>query len=135
MGDNIFKDSIKPHIDQFLKSDSGAKFLLKEVPDPERFGVAKISGDTITSIIEKPKEPKSNMAVTGVYIYNNEVFEYIRQCKPSNRNELEISDVNSFYLERSKITYSVLDGWWSDAGTFKSLAKANQLVNAEPIDE
>lgn len=135
LGDNIFKSSIKNYIDSYLNSDSAAHFLLKEVHDPERFGVAEVAEKKIISIVEKPSNPKSNLAVTGIYFYNNNVFNHIRKCKPSDRNELEISDVNSSFLENSEISYSVLDGWWSDAGTFESLAKANQLVMKDPIDE
>ncbi len=135
LGDNIFQSSIKLHVENFMNSNSSAHFLLKDVPDPERFGVAEINEDKIISIIEKPKKPASNLAVTGVYIYNDEVFNHIRKCKPSGRNELEISDVNSFYLENGDVSYSILNGWWSDAGTFDSLAKANQLVIKDPIDE
>lgn len=135
LGDNIFKSSIKSYIDEYLNSNSTAHFLLKEVHDPQRFGVAEVADNRIVSIIEKPKQPASNLAVTGVYFYNNDVFNHIRKCKPSARNELEISDVNSYFLKNSEISYSVLDGWWSDAGTFDSLAKANQLVLKDPVDE
>ena len=107
--------------------------MLKEVPDPERFGVATIENNQVVSIIEKPAHPKSNLAVTGVYMYDHQVFDIIRTCKPSGRGELEISEVNAKYMDMAQVSYNILDGWWSDAGTFKSLAKASELVLNQPI--
>jgi glucose-1-phosphate thymidylyltransferase len=102
--------------------------LLKKVEDPERFGVAEFRGKKIVSIEEKPKKPKSDYAVTGIYMYDSKVFEIIKTLKPSGRNELEITDVNNAYLKRGELEYSMLDGWWTDSGTFGSLLNANMLV-------
>ena len=132
LGDNIFQDSIKVFVSSFK---NGASLLLKEVDDPERFGVATFSEDKIITIEEKPKAPKSNFAITGIYIYDKKVFEIIKQCKPSKRGELEISDVNAEYLKNDHVSYAKLKGWWSDAGTFNSLAKASELVVQHPINE
>src|ERR1019366_4933283 len=106
----------------------GAKILLKEVTDAQRFGVAEIVGNRVVGIEEKPKNPKSKYAVVGIYLYDKTVFEKIKRLKPSSRGELEITDVNNFYIEEGKLTYEVLDGWWTDAGTFESLLRANNLV-------
>ncbi len=132
LGDNIFKDNLKNYAAKFASQKTGAKVLLKEVDDPKRFGVAEISGDRIISIEEKPKKPKSNYAVTGIYFYDASVFDIIRTLKPSARGELEISDVNNAYIARGQLAYDVLNGWWTDAGTFESLIKANDLVEKEP---
>jgi glucose-1-phosphate thymidylyltransferase len=113
---------------------NGAHILLKEVPDPERFGVATIADNTIIDIQEKPAQPKSNMAVTGVYMYDSDVFNIIESCSPSARGELEISDVNAAYLRMGNISYGILNGWWSDAGTFASITKASDLVLKHPIN-
>ena len=110
------------------KQERGAKIFLKEVPDPERFGVAEIRDGKVSGIVEKPKNPKSNFAVCGLYLYDNSVFEIIKTLKPSGRGELEITDVNNVFIERGDMTYAVLDGWWTDAGTFESLLKASNLV-------
>ena len=104
------------------------KILLKEVPDAKRFGVAEIRGDYVAGIEEKPHMPKSNYAVIGVYLYDNTVFEKIKRLKPSDRGELEITDVNNFYVEEGTLTYETLEGWWTDAGTVESLLRANNLV-------
>ena len=130
LGDNIFQSSLKDAVQSFT---SGAHVLLKEVPDPDRFGVATVENGQVTSIIEKPIDPQSNLAVTGIYLYDHQVFDIIRSCKPSGRGELEISDVNANYLSKSQVTFSILDGWWSDAGTFSSLAKASDLVKNLPL--
>ncbi|MEK9726472.1 MAG: sugar phosphate nucleotidyltransferase [Candidatus Margulisiibacteriota bacterium] len=132
LGDNIFQTSIAEMVANYT---SGAKLLLKEVKDPMRFGVATVSGNKITSIVEKPSDPKSNYAVTGIYIYDANVFDIIRTCRPSARGELEISDVNAAYLKEDQVSYSILNGWWSDAGTLTSLAKATELVTKHPIHE
>ena len=128
LGDNILEDDITEDINAFEKQEKGAKIFLKEVPDPERFGVAEIRDGKVSGIVEKPKDPKSNFAVCGLYLYDNSVFEIIKTLKPSGRGELEITDVNNVFIERGDMTYSVLDGWWTDAGTFESLLKASNLV-------
>lgn len=128
LGDNIIEKNIRHAVSDFFSQRSGAKILLKEVPDPHRFGVAEIEGDRIVRIVEKPKEPKSNLAVTGIYFYDNDVFEIAKTLKPSARGELEITDVNNHYLERGDLTYDLLDGWWTDAGTFESLHRASTMV-------
>ena len=128
LGDNIIEKNIKGAVEEFRKQSGGARILLKEVDDPERFGVAELDGKKIISIEEKPKKPKSDYAVTGIYMYDNNVFDIIRTLKPSGRGELEITDVNNAYIKRGELTYSVLDGWWTDAGTFESLLRANNLV-------
>jgi len=130
LGDNIFSDALTPHIDKYRheQKSEGGFILLKEVPDPHRFGVAEIEVGSIKAIIEKPKEPKSNLAVVGVYLYDCRVFEIIQTLKPSGRNELEITDVNNAYLKDAKLGYGVLEGWWTDAGTFESYPLANELA-------
>ena len=130
LGDNIFEDSISGTIAEFMKDSSIAQIILKEVTDPERFGVAVVEGKKVMSIVEKPLQPKSNLAVTGIYCYPGDVFKIIKDLKPSARNELEITDVNNAYIEAGRIGYSTFKGYWSDAGTFPSLAKANELVVA-----
>jgi len=128
LGDNILEDNIKKHVDEFSSQQKGAKVFLKEVTDPERFGVAEISNGKILSITEKPKNPKTNYAVCGLYMYDNEVFDIAKRLKPSLRGELEITDVNNEYIRKGMMTYAVLEGWWTDAGTFDSLFKASCLV-------
>lgn len=128
LGDNIFEHSLKTSVERFRKQKSGGRLLLKEVEDPERFGVATLRGKKIVSIEEKPKKPKSRMAVTGLYMYDEDVFNIISTLKPSKRQELEITDVNNAYIRKGRLEYDVLDGWWTDSGTFESLLRANQLV-------
>jgi glucose-1-phosphate thymidylyltransferase len=128
LGDNIIENNVRHAVENFKKQDQGAKILLKEVQDAERFGVAEIRGNNVVSIEEKPRNPKSNYAVIGIYLYDATVFQKIRRLKPSGRGELEITDVNNFYLEEGNLTYEILDGWWTDAGTFESLLRANNLV-------
>jgi glucose-1-phosphate thymidylyltransferase len=128
LGDNIIEGNIREAADEFRQQSSGARILLKEVQDAERFGVAEISGDKIVNIVEKPKEPKSNFAVTGIYMYDATVFEKIRTLVPSLRGELEITDVNNAYIREGTMTFSYLEGWWTDAGTFDSLLHAGNLV-------
>lgn len=128
LGDNILEQSIKPYVDHFRQQKKGARVLLKKVEDPERFGVATVKDGRITSIEEKPKKPKTDLAVTGVYMYDESVFDIIRTLKPSKRGELEITDVNNAYLRRGELEFDVLKGWWTDSGTFDSLLRANQLV-------
>jgi len=128
LGDNIIEKDIRRAADQFRRQDRGAHILLKEVPDAERFGVAEISGDRIVAIEEKPKRPKTNYAVTGIYMYDSTVFDKIQTLVPSGRGELEITDVNNAYIREGTMTFSHLDGWWTDAGTFESLLRAANLV-------
>jgi len=129
LGDNIIEKSIKKAVQQFDEQECGARILIKKVDDPERFGVVEFRGEEIKSIAEKPKKnPKSDYAVTGIYMYDNRVFDIIKTLKPSRRGELEITDVNNAYIKRGELTYSKLDGWWTDAGTFESLLRANNLV-------
>jgi len=128
LGDNIFTDSLKDFATRFHEQGLGAKILLKKVTDPQRFGVAELSGDKILSIEEKPKAPKSDMAVTGIYFYDEKVFESIRTLKPSKRGELEITDVNNVYIQQGTMTYDTFEGNWTDAGTFESLKLANDLM-------
>jgi glucose-1-phosphate thymidylyltransferase len=129
LGDNILADNIKPFADNFRKQGKGAKILLKKVDDPQRYGVAELKGDKVISIEEKPKKPKSQFAVTGIYMYDAAVFEIIRTLKPSGRGELEITDVNNAYIARKQLTFDMLQGWWTDAGTFESLKRANDWAN------
>jgi glucose-1-phosphate thymidylyltransferase len=128
LGDNIIENNIIAARKKFEEQPCGAHIILKEVPDPERFGVAAFEGDRIISIEEKPKEPKSPYAVIGIYMYDETVFDRIRKLRPSARGELEITDVSNLYLEDGLLTFSILEGWWTDAGTFDSLLRANNLV-------
>jgi glucose-1-phosphate thymidylyltransferase len=128
LGDNIIEKNVRHAVEAFARQKEGAKILLKEVTDAQRFGVAEIRGERVVAIEEKPKTPKSNYAVVGIYLYDATVFQKIRRLKPSGRGELEITDVNNFYIEEGKLAYEVLDGWWTDAGTFESLLRANNLV-------
>ena len=128
LGDNIIEKNIQRAAADFRKQDGGAKIMLKEVHDPERFGVAELEGEKVLSIVEKPKKPKSNKAVIGIYMYDGRVFDIIKTLKPSERGELEITDVNNWYIKDGSMTFEVLDGWWTDAGTFESLLKASNLV-------
>jgi glucose-1-phosphate thymidylyltransferase len=128
LGDNIIEGDIRDAVACFQAQPRGARILLKEVPDAERFGVAEINGDRITGIEEKPKRPKSNYAVTGIYMYDTSVFEKIHTLVPSARGELEITDVNNAYIREGTMTFSYLEGWWTDAGTFDSLLRAANLV-------
>jgi glucose-1-phosphate thymidylyltransferase len=128
LGDNIIEGNIFKAVEEFKDQEKGAKILVKEVPDPERFGVPVFEGEKILGIEEKPSEPKSKYAVTGIYMYDNSVFDIIKTLEPSDRGELEITDVNNSYIEQGTLSHSVLDGWWTDAGTFESLLWANSLV-------
>jgi glucose-1-phosphate thymidylyltransferase len=128
LGDNIIEGNILEAADRFRKQESGAHILLKEVSDAERFGVAEVSGSRIIGIEEKPAKPKSNYAVTGIYMYDPTVFDKIRTLVPSRRGELEITDVNNAYIREGSMSFSYLDGWWTDAGTFDSLLRAANLV-------
>lgn len=131
LGDNIFGESLSVYVNKFDKQKRGARVLIKEVPDPERFGVAEIKGDKIVSIEEKPKYPKSKFVITGIYMYDQQVFDIIEGLKPSKRGELEISDVNAAYLKRGELEYDVLSSWWTDAGTFETLERASLLVESK----
>ena len=128
LGDNIIETNILAPVQAFEKQRGGAKILLKEVPDPQRFGVPEISGDKIVKIEEKPALPRSRFAVIGIYMYDSTVFDITRTLRPSARGELEITDVNNEYIRRGNLTYDVLEGWWTDAGTFESLLRASNLV-------
>jgi glucose-1-phosphate thymidylyltransferase len=128
LGDNLIEKNIRKAVENFQKQKEGAKILLKEVPDPQRFGVAELKGDRIVRIEEKPEKPKSQYAVIGIYLFDQEVFNFIKTLKPSDRGELEITDVNNQYIEKGLMTWDILEGWWTDAGTFESLLRANQLV-------
>ncbi|MEK7139496.1 MAG: sugar phosphate nucleotidyltransferase [Patescibacteria group bacterium] len=130
LGDNIFTDTaqITKAVKDFAAQGKGAKVLLKEVPDPKRFGVAEVMGGKIISIEEKPAVPKSNYCVTGLYFYDEQVWEVIKTIKPSGRGELEITDVNNFYVQQGTMTFEVVNGEWTDAGTFESLLRANILM-------
>ena len=128
LGDNIIEGSIRTAVEDFRRQPRGAKILLKEVPDAERFGVAEISGERVVNIEEKPQNPKSNFAVTGFYMYDETVFNKIETLVPSGRGELEITDVNNAYIREGTMTFSYIEGWWTDAGTFESLLRASNLV-------
>lgn len=128
LGDNIIEGNIRQSAADFKNQQGGARVLLKEVDDAERFGVAEIAGDRIVGIEEKPRHPKSNLAVTGLYMFDTTVFDKIKTLVPSGRGELEITDVNNAYISEGKMSYSYLEGWWTDAGTFDSLLRASNLV-------
>lgn len=128
LGDNIIEDNITPFIQRFEKQKIGARVLLKKVPDPHRFGAVEFKGKQIVSIVEKPQKPKSSFVVTGIYMYDAQVFDIIHTLKPSKRGELEITDVNNAYLHRGQLEHDFLKGYWTDAGTFESLFRANYLV-------
>lgn len=128
LGDNLIEGNLRQAAGNFFTQRSGAKLLLKEVPDPQRFGVVEFENNQISRIIEKPTDPPSNLAVIGIYFYDADVFEICQTLKPSDRGELEITDVNNAYLQRGDLTHDVLDGWWTDAGTFESLHRASSLV-------
>ncbi|MBM4121906.1 MAG: spore coat protein [Nitrospira sp.] len=128
LGDNIIEGNILKAAQAFRDQKNGAKILLKEVKDPQRFGVPVLDGTKVVKIEEKPSQPRSAYAVTGIYFYDGQVFDIIKTLKPSGRGELEITDVNNAYIEAGQLTWDVLDGWWTDAGTIESLLLANQLV-------
>jgi glucose-1-phosphate thymidylyltransferase len=130
LGDNIIESSIRHAVDEFRNQEKGARILLKQVDDAERFGVAELHDGRILGIEEKPKRPKSNYAVTGIYMYDETVFEKVKTLVPSRRGELEITDVNNAYIREGTMSFSHLDGWWTDAGTFESLLRATNLVAA-----
>ena len=128
LGDNIIEKNIRKAVASFKRQKEGARIMLKEVPDPQRFGVPVFDGNRIVSILEKPSSPPSHYAVTGIYMYDSRVFDFIKMLRPSERGELEITDVNNFYIKEGKMEWNVLDGWWTDAGTFQSLQSAGNMV-------
>ena len=132
LGDNIFEDSLVDTVKNFAVQRRGARILLKEVPDPQRYGVAEVVDGKVVNIVEKPKEPKSNWAVTGIYCYDADVFSAIKTLKPSARGELEITDVNNYYLQQGQLEADYFKGWWTDAGTFESLCVADELARKIP---
>lgn len=127
LGDNVFEKDLSKAMENY--PGSGAQILIKQVQDPERFGVAELDGDKIVGIEEKPEKPKSDYAVTGIYMYDAAVFDLIKNLKPSKRGELEITDVNNHYIKQGTMRYSILDGWWTDAGTPDSYIVANNLAH------
>jgi glucose-1-phosphate thymidylyltransferase len=128
LGDNIIEKNVRKAVQAFEKQKDGARIMLKEVSDPKRFGVPVFEGDRIVRVEEKPAAPKSQYAVIGIYMYDRRVFDFIKNLKPSKRGELEITDVNNFYIDEGKMEWDILDGWWSDAGTFESLQYAGNMV-------
>jgi glucose-1-phosphate thymidylyltransferase len=128
LGDNVFQDDLAPHVKAFEEQGRGARILLKQVTDPGRFGVAEVQGDRIASIEEKPKQPKSDFAITGIYLFDARVFDIIPTLKPSKRGELEVTDILNHYLREGTLKWSRLDGWWTDAGTFESIDLASRLA-------
>ena len=135
LGDNVFQDNIASFVKDFENQSKGAKILIKQVEDPKRYGVVELSDHKIIGIEEKPQNPKSNYCVTGIYMYDHRVFDVIQTLKPSHRGELEITDVNNWYVQDGSLTYDILDGWWSDAGTFQSLLRTNLLAKDLDLDE
>ncbi|KAF6656779.1 sugar phosphate nucleotidyltransferase [Paenibacillus polymyxa] len=129
LGDNVFKDDISSFVENFKLQESGAKLLLHKVPDANRYGVPELQGDNIVNIEEKPKNPKSDYAVTGIYMFNHSVFDIIKTLTPSARGEYEITDVNNAYIQQNQLTFDILENWWTDAGTHASLMLANKLVS------
>jgi len=128
LGDNLFGESIKPYVKKFSKQRAGAKILIKKVSNPQRFGVADFKNGKVISIEEKPKRPKSSYAVTGLYMYDSRVFDYIRKLKISGRGEYEITDINNMYLKEKNLTCDILKGYWTDCGTYEALLRANILI-------
>lgn len=136
LGDNILEHSIKEHVQAFREQEKGGRILIREVPDPERFGVPEFDeNNRIVRIEEKPRQPKSRYAVTGVYMYDAMVWDVVKGLKPSARGELEITDVNNAYIEAGTLQWSIMKGWWTDAGTFNSLLLANNLVKERELHD
>lgn len=131
LGDNIIEKHIRGPVGEFFTQRHGARIVLKEVEDPQRFGVPRFDDGRVVEIVEKPQDPPSNYAVTGIYMFDSDVFDIARELEPSDRGELEITDVNNVYLRRGDLTYSVLDGWWTDAGTFESLYRAGGWIRED----
>lgn len=134
LGDNLFEDSLSGYLDQFQKQEHGARVFLKRVPDPERYGVPILVGDRIARIEEKPAIPLSDYCVTGIYMYDSEVFDRVRNNKPSARGEYEITDINNMYAKEGTLTFDILKGWWIDAGTFRSIYEANERMSNSEQD-
>ncbi len=128
LGDNLIENNIRKAVADFRAQGRGAKILLKEVHDPQRFGVATLEGNSVVKIVEKPKQPETNLAVIGIYMYDGRVWDIIKTLVPSDRGELEITDVNNWYIKDGSMTFEKLNGWWTDAGTFESLHQAAKLV-------
>ncbi len=128
LGDNIFERSIRPYVQEFQKQETGARVLLKKVQDASRYGVAALDEEQVVEIEEKPAQPKSDYAVVGCYMYDRQVFEFVRQIKPSARGELEITAVNNLYIQKGQLKYSFVEGVWTDAGTFESLNEAHSIL-------
>jgi glucose-1-phosphate thymidylyltransferase len=128
LGDNIFETSLQKAMENY--DGTGSQILIKDVPDPKRYGVAELDGEKVISIEEKPENPKSSYAVTGIYFYDAKVYDCIKTLKPSGRGELEITDVNNFYIQKGEMKSSVMEGWWTDAGTPESYQIANELVRS-----
>lgn len=135
LGDNIFEENVKKYVENFEAQEKGTKLFFKEIPDPKRFGVGEFKDGKLVSIEEKPKEPKSNLACTGLYMYDNQVFNMIKTLKPSARGELEITDVNNFYIQQGTASHEVLQGFWSDAGTFKTLFESAEFMRKKELSE
>ncbi len=131
LGDNFIQGSIRNAVEDFERQPEGAKIFLKEVPNPHEFGVAELKDGKVVNIVEKPKQPVSRLAVIGIYLYDNRVFDICRTLKPSARGELEITDVNNDYIRRGVMTYEILEGWWADCGSFEALMRSNLLVARE----
>ena len=131
LGDNFVQGNVPEAVEAFEAQPCGAKIFLKEVDNPTDFGVAVLEGDTVIRIIEKPKQPPSNLAVIGIYLYDSDVFDICETLEPSDRDELEISDVNNEYIRRGTMTYDVIDGWWADCGSFEALLRSSMLVARE----
>ena len=131
LGDNLFQANLQNYAEKFTAQRTGARILIRQVSDPRRFGVAELADGKIIGIEEKPRKPKSNFAVTGIYFYDGGVYDIIRTLKPSARGELEITHVNDAYISKGQMAYDILEGWWTDAGTFESLAQAAELVTNE----
>lgn len=127
LGDNIFSASLTSEVNRFYEQGGGARILLKEVPDPERYGVARVEGSRVLEILEKPERPPTALAVTGIYFYDHQVYDIIRRQRPSARGEYEITDVNNEYIQAGQMTWGELEGWWTDAGTYPSYHRANQM--------
>jgi len=135
LGDNVFSDEIAPIVERYNEQGRGAKILIKQVEDPERYGVPELEGNSIVGIEEKPSAPKSNYAVTGIYMFDRHVFDIIKKLEPSGRGELEITDVNNAYIRNGQLTYDVIEGWWTDAGTHASWIRANEFAKDYMMDE
>ncbi len=135
LGDNIFEENMEKYVKDFERQEKGAKLFLKEVQDPERFGVGEFRDGKLINVEEKPKQPKSNLVCTGLYMYDNQVFDVVKTLKPSQRGELEITDVNNFYIKQGTATHETLEGFWSDAGTFKTLFESAEFIRKKELAE